>query len=356
MMTHHIGIGQPSLFQKGDWEAIEKIKQDFVAGKISPVQQGVLRPEIALSWERSYAYGIDPFQPLFPADPSVEKNEALFRKSELLLKTAEEMITEDIMRMFALTHFVVILFNRNLELLRFFYNPEDKGYFSAIANDGIPHTDSGIEYVASSSAEEKLGTTATLLALRYGCPVQTNGPENFHYTMTPTTMSAAPITNSQNQVIGVISLAKESPKCYWTREAHKDQTSSLCWTSTMALAISQQIQIKESNERLHQSNSILEATLAFIDEGILFTDNRGKILKTNRKAVEILGLDDIKEHRRNFNEFLNQNSQLAHMLTLRANVNNLEETIYTLHSEKNIFSVFVQLWKSEITRGFPAAL
>lgn len=343
-------IDKPSLFQKGDWEKLETIKRDFIENNILPTSQELLRPEVALSWERSYAYGIDPFQPLFPADPSVEKNESLFHKSELLLKTAEKMITEDIMRMFALTHFVVILFNRNLELLRFFYNPEDKGYFSAIANDGIPHTDSGIEYIASSSAEEDLGTTATLLALRYGCPVQTNGPENFHYTMTPTTMSAAPILDSRNQVIGVISLAKESPKEYWTREAHNDQTSSLCWTSTMALAISQQIQIKESNERLHQSNAILEATLAFIDEGVLFIDNKGKILKTNRKAVEILGLDDVKEQRHHFQEFLKENSQLAHMLTLRANVNNLEETLYTRHSEKKyLFSVRPTLEENTLT-------
>ncbi|MGN0963161.1 MAG: sigma-54 interaction domain-containing protein [Clostridia bacterium] len=333
-------ISKPSLFQQGDWEKIEKVKRDFIHHHISPSSEELLRPEIAFSWERSAAYGVDPYKPLFPPDPSIEKNKLLFSENELLLKTAEEMITDNIMKMFAITHFVVVLFDRHLNLLRFFCNPEDKGYFTTIANDGIPHTDSGIEYIASSSKEEILGTTAPLLALRYGAPMQTNGPENFHYTMTPTTMSAAPITNSRNQIIGIIALSRETPKEYWTIEAHNDQTSALCWTSTMALAISQQIQIKENNESLRNTNSVLEATLTFVDEGILLVDFNGEIVKTNRKATEILGLDNIQERRRNFKEFLKEDSQLIHMMFLRANVDNFEDTLTTLHgTHRYLFSM-----------------
>ena len=333
-------INQPSLFQKGDWEKIEQIKEDFIYRQISPSAGGFLRPEIAFSWERSFAYGVNPYQPLFPPDPSVEKNRMLYQKNKLLIETAKNLITGEIMQLFSITHFVVILFDRDLSLLNFFFNPEDKNYFTAIANDGIPHTDSGQEYIASSSTEEILGTSAPLLALRYGCPTQTNGPENFHYTMAPTTMSAAPVTNSKGQTIGIIALARETPKAYWTKEAHNDQTSSLCWTSTMALAISQQIQISEHNEQLRNSNYLLEATLTFIDEGILLADSTGNILKTNRKAAEILCLDEARGTQRNLNEFLSEKSQMKQMLSLKANVNNYEDTVYAYNdSHQYLFSM-----------------
>lgn len=333
-------IGKPSLLQKGDIEEIEKIKEDFFHRNIPPATTGRLRPEIAHSWERSLAYGVHPYQPLFGPDPNIERDQALFRKNATLIKIADEMITEDIMKMFAITHFVVILFDRHLNLLKFYYNPEDKGYFATIANNGIPHTDSGIEYIASSSKEEFLGTTAPLLALRYGAPMQTNGPENFHYTLAPTTMSAAPITNSQNRIIGIISLARETPKEYWTVEAHNEQQSALCWTSTIALAISQQIQIREHNELLLKTNSQWEAAMTFVDEGILLVDYNGEIAKTNRRASEILGLDDANEERKNIKDFWDKNSQLNHLMYLRANVNNFEDILYTRHGEDHyLFSM-----------------
>lgn len=333
-------IGKPSLFNKGDWEKIEKIKEDFIKHNINPASTGLLRPEIVYSWERSHAYGVNPYQLLFPPDPSVEANEILFKKNAILMETAEEMINEEIMKMFAITHFVVVLFDRHLNLLKFFCNPEDKGYFNTIANDGMPHTDSGAEYIASSSLEEYLGTTAPLLALRYGAPMQTNGPENYHYTMAPTTMSAAPITNSKNQIVGVLAVSQESPKEYWTVETHNDQRSSLCWTSTMALAISQQIQIKEHNELLKNSNSQLEATLTFVDEGILLVGYGGEIMKTNRRASEILGLENSNERRRNFKDFLTPDSQLIRLMYLRANVNNFEDYLHTLHGKQHyLFSM-----------------
>lgn len=327
-------IGEPSLFQKGDWEKISELKEDFIYKNIPPSSSDILRPEVAFSWERSYAYGVQPFMPLYPPDPSVEINNDLFKKNELLIKTTEEMITDDIMRMFAITHFVIELHDNQLNLLKFFYNPEDKGYFSAVANDGIPHTDSGIEYVASSSKEEILGTNSHLLTLRYGIPIQINGPENFHKTMEGTVMSSAPITNSKKQIIGILTLSNEAPSEYWTTEAHNNQINSLCWAATMAQAISQQIQIKEYNELLQNSNSQLEATLTFIDEGILLVDSNGEIVKTNRKASEILELDNIKEQRRNIKDFLKEDSSFIHMIYLRANIDNFEETLYTLHGEK----------------------
>lgn len=307
---------------------------------IRPSGNPLIREEIALSWERSFTYGIHPYQDLFPPDPSVEQNNYLFQKNKLLIETTKAMITDEIMELFAISHLIVILFDRDLNLLCFFNSPEDKSYFTIIANKGFPVTDSGAEYIASSSKDEYLGTTATMLALRYGCPVQTNGPENFHDTMQPTTMSAAPILDGKGQSVGIIALARLMPEEYWTTEYHRDQINALCWTSSMALSIGQQMEIKKRNEELRKTNQMLEATLTFMDEGIVLAENHGKILKANRKSINILGIKEDSERQYNLCEFLRENSPLKHMLSLQANVNNLEDTLLLPEGDKNyLFSL-----------------
>ncbi|MDO4542674.1 MAG: sigma 54-interacting transcriptional regulator, partial [Bacillota bacterium] len=254
--------------------------------------------------------------------------------------TTNNMITEEIMELFAITHLLVILFDRDLNLLNFFLNPEDKSYFTTVANKGIPATDSGIEYISASCKEEILGTTAMAMALRYGCPSQTIGPENFHDTLRPTILSAAPITDNNSRTMGVLALTREAPEEYWTNEAHRDQINALYWTSTMASSISQQIHIKERNKQLRDTNRVLEATLTFIDEGILLTENNGKILKANRRSLDILGIEEETEKQYNLNDYLSDDSQLKHMLSLRANVNGLEDTLRLPGgSQKYLFSL-----------------
>ena len=45
----------------------------------------------------------------------------------------------------------------------------------------------------------------------------------------------------------------------------------------MALSIGQQIEIKKRNEDLYKTNRMLEATLTFMDEGVLLVANNGNI-------------------------------------------------------------------------------
>lgn len=73
-------INRASLLQKGDWEKMEQAKRDFVDKGIHPSTNPILRPEVALSWERSAAYNVQPYLPLFPPDPSVERNNDLYKK------------------------------------------------------------------------------------------------------------------------------------------------------------------------------------------------------------------------------------------------------------------------------------
>ena len=333
-------INRASLLQKGDWEKMEQAKRDFVDKGIHPSTNPILRPEVALSWERSAAYNVQPYLPLFPPDPSVERNNDLYKKNERLIETTKNMITEEIMELFAITHLLVILFDCDLNLLCFFVNPEDKSYFTTVVNEGIPATDSGVEYISASCREEVLGTTAMMLALRYGCPAQTIGPENFHDTLRPTILSAAPITDNEGRTLGILALTREAPQEYWTTEAHRDQINALYWTSTMALSIEQQIEIKKRNEQLHNANRILEATLTFIDEGILLVNNQGHILKANPKSLDILGIQDDGDKLHNFYSYLKENSQLKHMISLRANVNSMEESLHFSDGDQTyLFSI-----------------
>ena len=86
-----------------------------------------------------------------------------------------------------------------------------------------------------------------------------------------------PIVDNRGQPLGILALTREAPAVYWTTEAHRYQIKALYWTSTMALSIGQQIEIKKRNEDLYKTNRMLEATLNFRDEGVLLVANNGNI-------------------------------------------------------------------------------
>lgn len=317
--------GQPASNKKPlsqeRWQAILKCKEEFLLNQlVDPFQYPYMDQEVAASWIRSRNRGVNPYSVATEVKIGLDQlavilkeNHTLIEVTKYLSMTFKEMILACGYIFYLLDNNGVILFHEgNLE--NFSNLPEYCSRTGIIAN------------------EESEGTTAHELCLRLKRPVQLLGPEHYCVAFQNSIASAAPIKDSNGDIKAALVLVSQP-----LLNIHDEDTLrrmgmySLGLVTSLATSIEAQVELNKSthnlcvtkrkmqslDKELHTTrdklinvHSSLNATSAFIDEGIIIVDCSGQIMHINPAGMHMLKLNQDDPHNRNINEFFDNNSDL----------------------------------------------
>ncbi len=327
-------IAHENLITEERWNNVLQYKKSFLQNDTEdPRGFPHLNQNIALSWIRSRAMGIDPYKEaveksLSPQELSriMNKNRHLIEITTPLVNTFRDLVISP--------GFVLQLFDKNSvtllqegEWLPFppFMNPDTRKY---IAWD-----------------ESVLGTTAHTLSIQLKRPIQLLGPENYNVAFHNNIATAAPIFDKNGDVTAVLVLVQPLVSLQWDGNIQNMYSNTLGLITAMAVAIQTQTELmmsyrslEEARDQLEQLNSglttvnnTLEATLASVDEGIITIDRTGRIININQEGNRILNLKDTKN--RYIQEFLGGQSRLMQIVESGDQVTDQEETICINNNE-----------------------
>jgi len=305
------------LFPKASpdiWKDILEYHRDFIKNNTDPRQYAHLRPEIAESWIRSKEYGIDPYNPGKTSkklEPSQFK--AVLKENKQLLNIARPLM--DAFREFVLgSNYILWLFDRNCISLY------------CVGKNNSPY--SGQLETGYVSNEQSIGTSCHALAMLSKQPIHMIGPEQYCVNLHEYISSSAPILDEKGSLLGILSLAHWMGNKPWEKYQFNLHIHTLGWISSLAMAIENQLklsqsyeylqtitnQVKTMNDTLLTANRTLQATLSYIDEGIITIDQSGRIINGNQEAARIFQLDPKNLSKHNIFNFLSDPSNLANVL------------------------------------------
>lgn len=127
--------------------------------------------------------------------------------------------------------------------------------------------------------EENIGTNAMGIALAENRPVQVTADEHFIQIFNGLTCSAAPIHNTNGDIIGTLNL---------TGRWDKKHPHTLGLVTFAVKAIENEIYKLKSQEKLHQTYYYMESVMQNVDKGVMIVDLKGKIININEHGAKIL--------------------------------------------------------------------
>ncbi len=130
--------------------------------------------------------------------------------------------------------------------------------------------------------EGHVGTNAFALALLERTPAQVVGAEHFIALYHPWVTTAAPIYGLDGQPLGAIGIMAP---------VERAQPDTLGMVMAAARAIENQLQAEANLRENHQLLAELQAILEAIDQVVLVLDPSGHVIRANRRAIRVLGLD-----------------------------------------------------------------
>ena len=203
--------------------------------------------------------------------------------------------------------------------------------------------------------EAHIGTNAMSIAISEKMPVQISGNEHFIRAYRKWTCSAAPITDSNGSLIGVIDL---------TGYIENVHPHTLGMVVAAADAISRMLEINKYNSMLEISKKRLETTFNSISSGILTCDLKGTITTMNKQIVKIfscseneIGNQKITDMIQNWNEILNRLRTKRILIDENAYINSKESnkqyalSLYPIYdSNMNIEEITIVFNETKIGR------
>ncbi|NLV22706.1 MAG: sigma-54-dependent Fis family transcriptional regulator [Syntrophomonadaceae bacterium] len=273
---------------------IKAWKKFISTGKLEP---GAVRSEIADSWRRCYAAGVNPWDGTSHQILDSQQVEELCRQHQDLIDIAHPFMSR-LYKFVAGSRFIVIL-------------ADERGYIMDILGDDdtLDNASQLNLIVGSGWMEEKVGTNGVGTALKLQRPMQISGPEHYCHNVHNWTCSAAPIFNDNGQIISVLQLSGPS------REAH---LHTLGMVVAAAEAISDQIRIKRQNRELIILNNRLLDIFQTVSDGAIIINKRAMITHVNPIAEQIIGrqllghsITEFFEPSRQISELLSKSSSFA---------------------------------------------
>ena len=292
------------------WQEVIECKRRFLLHDEDPRRSFCMIPEVAESWIRSRNFGVDANMKLIPKTIKVPSEQ-----DKLLIKIA------------------VPLVNTFQPLLKI------SGYmFSLHSSDGTVLYHSGDEtavevfkgyqaHVGAYGSEKTIGTTAHSLSINLKRPVQLIGPENYCLLFENNISSACPILSENGEVLGGLVLVKIWKKHPGEDEIRNLRSHTLGWVLSMGQTIETQLQLIHRNNTLKVTNSTLNTTLEFIDEGIISVNPDGTIKHINREAAKLLQLNPNHVIDKNITSFFHDQPAVLNALASEKPVDFLETTM-----------------------------
>jgi len=134
--------------------------------------------------------------------------------------------------------------------------------------------------------EKDVGTSAISLSLARGIPVQINDDEHFCRRGHGSTCSAAPVFDSNDQILGIIALSGAAKKVH---------PHTLGMVITAASAIENQLRIQKTSNELQLKNNYMEAIIDSMDSGVMAVDKNGIVNQVNSHGRQIFYWETVLE-------------------------------------------------------------
>lgn len=305
-----------------NWNHIQECKKRFLEYGENPLNSPYMRSAVAESWLRSHKFGVNPYSVKLGTNVSASQLQAILSENQLLIETATPLIKAFIDLAVHSGYMLTLRDHQGILLLQE-GNSEEITTFNNINS-----------VIGSNWSEEIAGTSAHILCMRLKRPIQLLGPENYALVLQDNLTSCAPIFDANNQLIGTLVLAHDFGKCSSKHTLHNLQDHSLGWVTSMALAIEQQLSLKQANHRLTVAKNTLEATISFIDEGIIMVDSMGKIIQSNHDGLYMLQISLEEAEDYSIFERLNPDSLIIQAVKSGTPLNYVEETMIINQNEQ----------------------
>ncbi|UWG97957.1 sigma 54-interacting transcriptional regulator [Dehalobacter sp. DCM] len=311
-------------------------KKRFIENDEDPRNNAYIAPEVAESWIRSRAYGIDPHHEKEHKTPEPKEIRALLQANKLLLQTAIPFIRKFI-PLLTISNYLMLLTDSTGVVL---FIIGDRNEVNSVKNENY-----GIG--TSSCREEITGTTATSLSILHKRPVQLVGPSNYLMERVNNIASSAPIVNSNNDVIGTLGIIQSFGA--WS-QPDSTRAHSLGWVSSMAKAIASQLELKQKNEQLETAYQTLEATLSVIEEGFITLDDHGMISNINKEACRIFGINQGDDFRHHYTKYFGYDPNIENVIRTSSPVHDVEVSMSNDFMEKRYIMSIEPISNYEKTR------
>ena len=226
-----------------------------------------LSEEVAASWKRCRALGLDPYGATEVAD----------RKTILELERKNRYFVEVVMPF-------VELIEKFIQNTGFMITVVDKdGFILDVKGDkqAIEQARNNSLCRGGNRSEATAGTNAISLALSENKPFQLVGPEHYRVSHHQWTCSAAPIHDTSGNIIGVLNFAGHRSLL------HKN---TLGMVISLAAAIEREFGIREKNAILRFANERLEGVIDSVAEGVIAIDKNGEVSASNSKFRKMFNM------------------------------------------------------------------
>lgn len=289
--------------------SIHQTWENFIEESGKP--DGPLCSNILTSWERSKEYGVNPFQ---ESVPNILAQNILKEKKELNKKLLSFAIPT--MKQFypvvkgAQT---IITLSDNLGVV-----------LDAVGDREIRNQAMKINFFPGADwCEEIAGTNAIGTVIKQKSPVQILFTEHFCTGWHNWTCVASPIINPiTNELIGVLCISG-----MWSKFPHH----IFGMAHSIARTISLEIEKNYLNVMLNV-NPLLSAALSSVVDGVIIIDNNKQVVKINKKARELLDVDDLYD--------LNKGPQMNKLVTIILNKEeNFVKTTFTYNKMQFLCSI-----------------
>ncbi|UWG98224.1 sigma 54-interacting transcriptional regulator [Dehalobacter sp. DCM] len=323
-------IDQSQFITQEQWEQIIIAKTRFLENEDEdPLKNKYVNKDIAESWIRSRKMGVNPYIKTSQRQLNALEYSKVIDKNQLLVE-----ITEPLMKRFK----DMAVLNSGYILYLCDYN----GVFLLQEGDMIRRVTEGLIW-----NESTIGTCAHCLCLQLKKPVQILGPEHYCIELHDIVGTAAPIHDESGEIIATLILGQRIIERPWLESFQNIRSHTMGLITALAAAVDSQLklssinlklkesydQLRKVNQKVTTAHDTLEATLTFIDEGILTIDCNGVIIHSNKEANRILKMKQGEIGLRHISEFLSDDSRIM-SLVKKGKYIELEETLIVGNDEQ----------------------
>ncbi|THF61057.1 sigma-54-dependent Fis family transcriptional regulator [Pseudothauera nasutitermitis] len=234
------------------------------------VDDSLVRPEVAQSWQRCRVLGIDPRAPKLPVMLDARRLAAVREDNRVLMETALPFM-RFLKTAVQGTGFILVLTERSGVVLDVF--GDEHILAMARENNYVP---------GCSRAEEVAGTNAISLALIQKRPIQLTGAEHWNVRHHLWTCASAPVFSPEGMLLGTVTLSGE------TIHAHRH---TLGMVISAAEAIHERLRERETAEEKHGIDVMLASVLGSVSEAIITIDAAGIVTNINPAACKALAVE-----------------------------------------------------------------
>jgi len=284
------------------WQEISRCKEKFLADDADPRSFPEMNLEVAESWIRSRANGIDPYSKKLGKSLDPDQAKAVMEQNRLLIDTAIPLIAA-FKPLLKSSGYMLTIHNDNGTILHIDGDTNEMSSFDTI-NVKVGHVWN----------ETTVGTTAHGLSMHCKSPIQLLGPENYCNALQDNISSAAPIFDKNGNVISTLVLLQALRTLPLEQTLQSLWTHTLGWVTSMCVAIETQLQLKQHNMKLSLTNNTLDTTLSFIGQGIATIDKMNRITHANKKFSQMLDVNAAEIAQKNIAEIFGEQPLLQKAL------------------------------------------